>query len=63
MKSILVKKGKKVVCIDMATEPSDGELSKVVLGRSGTLRAPVLQVGDTLLAGWDEDSFKELQQG
>lgn len=41
--------------------PPDAALvERLLLGRSGTLRAPVLQVGTTLVAGWDEDLYREL---
>jgi hypothetical protein len=44
----------------MSDGPTDAELSTILLGRSGTMRAPVLKVGDVLVAGWDEGCVREL---
>lgn len=37
--------------------PDDDELLKLMLGRSGTLRAPTLRRGKTLLVGFNEDAY------
>ncbi len=39
--------------------PEDDELLKVMLGRSGTLRAPTLRRGKTLLVGYSDDAYSE----
>lgn len=55
-----VAKGKKIVSFDMADEPSDEELLKVMLGRSGTLRAPTVRRGDIVLVGFNADLYELL---
>jgi len=39
--------------------PSDDELLGYMLGRSGTLRAPTLRRGKTLLVGFNADAYSE----
>ena len=39
--------------------PDDDELLKVMLGRSGTLRAPTLRRGKTLLVGYNAAAYEE----
>lgn len=56
----MVARGKKVLTFKMKTEaPEDDELLKVMLGRSGTLRAPTLKRGKTLLVGFSDDAYSE----
>jgi arsenate reductase-like glutaredoxin family protein len=55
----LVKRGKNVVQFEVAAA-SDEEILKHFLGREGTLRAPTVSVGDTIVAGFDEDTFVRL---
>lgn len=50
--SIHVAKGKKVDVFDPNVDPQDTIL-KAVMGRSGNLRAPTLQVGDTFFVGFN----------
>ena len=38
-------------------DPGDDELLKLMLGRSGTLRAPTLRRGKTLLVGYNADAY------
>ncbi len=60
-KHVYVARGKKVVHFDMgADDPADDELTKVMLGRSGKLRAPAIVSGDRLLVGFNADMFQEL---
>ncbi|WP_372367636.1 hypothetical protein [Candidatus Uabimicrobium sp. HlEnr_7] len=55
------KKGKTVKRLS-AKEANEELLLKMFLGRSGTLRAPVL-IGKTwAMAGFEEDTYKELLQ-
>jgi hypothetical protein len=42
---------------------TDAEIQKLFLGREGTMRAPVVSVGDTIFAGFDADSFDRLILG
>ncbi len=56
----MVARGKKVLTFKMQTDaPEDEELLKVMLGRSGTLRAPTLRRGKTLLVGYSDDAYSE----
>ena len=51
-----VTKGRKVVSFDLVGDrPPDGELLKLLLGRSGRLRAPVVRFGTVVLVGYDAD--------
>ena len=57
-KRIVVAKGKRVVEVDVAKElPDDATLLKLLLGTSGTLRAPTLVVGDVLLVGFNDEAY------
>ena len=50
---IVVAKGKTCVVFNPARDSKETILS-LALGRSGTLRAPALQVGNRLLVGYNE---------
>lgn len=51
-------KGKKVVHLDLRRGlPSDEELSAVLLGPTGNLRAPLLRVGRHLLVGFASELY------
>jgi arsenate reductase-like glutaredoxin family protein len=51
---IWVAKGKKVVHLDLQRDaPSDDALAELILGPTGTLRAPALRRGTKLLIGFD----------
>jgi len=54
--TVVVARGQKIVVFDMAKDsPADEELSAAILGRSGTLRAPAVRSGDTLLIGYNAE--------
>lgn len=56
----MVARGKKVLTFKMKSDaPEDEELLKLILGRSGTLRAPTLRRGKTLLVGFNADAYAE----
>jgi arsenate reductase-like glutaredoxin family protein len=55
----LAKRGKSLVQLDPRTA-SDEEILKHFLGREGTLRAPTVSIGDTIVAGFDEETFARL---
>ena len=58
---LIIKNGTKLQEYDLADEiPEDDELRRLVLGRSNTMRAPALQVDDTVMIGYDEDTYLEL---
>ena len=50
--SIHVAKGKKVDVFDPNVDTQD-DILKAIMGRSGNLRAPTLQVGDTFFVGFN----------
>ena len=55
----IAKRGTKLVQFDPRTA-SDEEILKCFLGREGTLRAPTMSVGDTIVGGFDADTFRKL---
>lgn len=58
---LLVSKGNKVLEVDLKNErPDDDRLVALMLGPTGNLRAPTLQVGKTLLVGFNEDTYEEV---
>lgn len=54
-KVVLVSRGKKLLEFDSTA--SDDELASVILGRSGTLRAPAIRAGDTFIVGYHEAGY------
>lgn len=56
---VFVGKGQKVQ-LYLPDTPVKDALMCNVLGRSGTLRAPALQVGNTYYVGYNEIIYKEL---
>ena len=58
-KLFLEKKGKKVNRFSKK-EIDDETLLKMFIGRSGTLRAPVLSGKTWIMAGFEEETYKEL---
>jgi arsenate reductase-like glutaredoxin family protein len=58
MSHLVATKGKKVVEVNLKkNELSDDELRALVVGPSGNLRAPTLQVNKTLIVGFDEGAY------
>jgi len=58
---IYASKGTKLVHLDLKKEEiDDEELKKLIIGPSGNLRAPTLQVGKTLLVGFNEESYSKV---
>ena len=55
---IAVGKGKKVLRLQPKRDGKEAVLAEV-LGRSGTLRAPALQLGKRFLVGWSEPLYAE----
>lgn len=52
-------KGKKVVEVDLKAEKlADEELSKLMLGPTGNLRAPTIKVGKTVIVGFSEEVYQ-----
>ena len=57
--SIHVAKGKKVDVFDPKADSRDAIL-KAIMGRSGNLRAPTLQIGDTFFVGFNAPLYDAL---
>ena len=58
---IYAGKGEKSVHFDLRKEkPAEDDLKKALLGRTGTLRAPAMKVGKTLIVGFNEDMYREI---
>lgn len=54
---VVVARGRRVLTFEAPAERS--QIREASLGRSGTLRAPALKVGRTLLVGWNEEAYRE----
>ena len=59
-KKVWASKGRKLLKFDLSTGTSDDELAKVILGRSGTLRAPAFLAGDVFVVGFHAEGYAEL---
>lgn len=59
-KEVWAAKGKKITKIKLSDEPTDDELTAVLLGPSGKLRAPAIRVGTRLLIGFNADMYDEV---
>lgn len=57
--TVMVARGKKLLEFKMADADTD-ELASVILGRSGTLRAPAMRVGDTFVVGFHAEGYEGL---
>jgi hypothetical protein len=60
--TVLVAKGKKLLRFELSENVTDDELAAVILGRSGTLRAPAISIGRTFVVGYHADGYGELFQ-
>ncbi|PIE70964.1 MAG: hypothetical protein CSA22_04330 [Deltaproteobacteria bacterium] len=58
-KTVRIGKGKKVIDFSPTADNRE-EILKAALGRSGNLRAPTIQIADTLLIGYNDDLYTEL---
>ena len=58
-RTVLVAKGKKLLRFETRSADPD-ELASVILGRSGTLRAPAIRVGKTFLVGFHAEGYEEI---
>jgi arsenate reductase-like glutaredoxin family protein len=56
---VLVAKGQKMLTFKPGTSDQD-ELMGQVIGRSGTLRAPAIRVGKTLVVGFNQEMYETL---
>jgi len=55
-KKILIAKGKKLIEFETA-DANRFDVLQIALGRSGTLRAPTIKIGDTWIVGFNEDIY------
>jgi hypothetical protein len=61
VRRVVTGRGKNVVVFDMAADPPDDDmLAAALLGRTGTLKAPTLKLGDTLLVGFNEEAYRRV---
>tara|TARA_R110002072_G_scaffold233795_2_gene391437 strand:- start:42205 stop:42393 length:189 start_codon:yes stop_codon:yes gene_type:complete len=60
MKELYVARGKKLVHFDLKKAYDEDEIAGLILGRSGTLRAPVLRVGKKLIVGFNEEALGQV---
>jgi arsenate reductase-like glutaredoxin family protein len=61
---LYVSKGKKVVHINLKRgRPDDETLRKLITGRSGNLRAPVIKRGKILIVGFNEETYESVIGG
>jgi arsenate reductase-like glutaredoxin family protein len=58
---VYATRGRQVVHLDLRkSTPDRATLEGLLLGRSGTLRAPALRRGRTLIVGFDEETYRRL---
>jgi len=58
---IYAAKGKKLVHLNLKRDkPEPQEITKLMLGPTGNLRAPTLRVGKKLLIGFNSDAYSEV---
>ncbi len=54
-------KSRKVIHLNIVKEkPAREDVLALVMGRSGTLRAPVIKHRSTLIVGFDEDTYTRI---
>ena len=54
-------KSRKVIHLNIKKEkPAPEDVLALVMGRSGTLRAPVIKHRSTLIVGFDEDTYTKI---
>ena len=58
--SVWVTKGKRLIQFDPASEATDDEIADLILGRSGTLRAPAILTDGVFMVGFSEEAFTKL---
>lgn len=57
---LYVAKGRKTVHLDLAKDrPADEEILRLILGRTGNLRAPALRTGTTFIVGYNADILSD----
>ena len=61
--TILVAKGKKLLRFDNPVAGDADAIAGVILGRSGTLRAPTIKVGGLFLIGYHAQAYADVFKG
>ena len=59
-KEIWVAQRGKLLRFDAENPGEDDAIAKVILGRSGTLRAPAFRAGDVFMVGFSEEAYSAL---
>ena len=60
-KLVVIGRGKRVDTHDLDKDrPDDDALLSQMIGPSGNLRAPTVRIGDTLVVGYDEATYKQM---
>ena len=59
-KHVWVTKGKKLFQFTWADGATNKEVAALILGRSGTLRAPAFHAGDIFMVGYSEEAYTDL---
>lgn len=58
---LYVTRGKNVIRFDLKNRhPGDESILELVIGRSGTLRAPAIKIGPTLIVGFDQATYEQV---
>ena len=57
---VWVTKGKKLFQFRWDDGATDDEVAALILGRSGTLRAPAFQAGSVFMVGYSEEAYTAL---
>lgn len=58
---VYAAKGKKLVHLNVKRDkPEASEITKLLLGPTGNLRAPTLRVGKKLLVGFNSEAYSEV---
>jgi arsenate reductase-like glutaredoxin family protein len=61
LSKIVAAKGKNIVTIELGKKrPADDEITAVLIGPTGNLRAPTAIVGKTLLVGFHEEAYQSV---
>jgi arsenate reductase-like glutaredoxin family protein len=58
---VVIGRNKRVVTHDLdKARPDDEVLASLMIGPSGNLRAPTVRIGETLIIGYDEETYRKL---
>lgn len=61
VEQLYATKGTKIIHVDLKKDrPDDETLASLLIGPSGTMRAPALRVGKTLIVGFHQETYDKL---